>query len=148
MEKVTAKYKNGSTTGIKVQPNTIQEPKLRKLWDNYEEIARIQKSDRLCFVVAACVREGFRCISIREFYYVKREDIWKPGRDGIILPVISPLGRTRKPDPNNPPKMIHPAKEMALAIAQAIETALEMELEDDDNAVWFEPKLPKKETDK
>ena len=119
----------------------------RKLWDNYEEIAVIQKSDRLRFVVAACTREGYRCVNIREFYYVKRDDAWKPGRDGIMIPVAAPLHKTRRPDPNNPPKMIYPMSEMLLALAQAAGVAAEMELEDPDNEVWLLPKVTAKETE-
>ena len=118
----------------------------RKLWDNYREIAYVQKSDRLRFVIAACTREGYRCVNIREFYYVKRDDVWRPGRDGIMFPIVAPLHKTRKPDPNNPPKLIHPMSEMMLALAQAAEYAAEMDLEDPENEVWLKPKT--KETDK
>lgn len=117
----------------------------RKLWDNYEEIAIVQKSDRLRFVVAACTREGYRCVNIREFYYVKRDGVWKPGRDGIMVPVIAPLHKTRKPDPNNPPKMIHPMADMLLALTQAAEVAAEMDLENVDNEIWLQPKTNEEE---
>lgn len=118
----------------------------RKLWDNYEEIASIQKSDRLKFVVAACTRNGFRCVNIREFYYVKRDEVWKPGRDGIMIPLVSPIGKTRTPDPNNPPKMIHPLEALLPAIEAAMEVAAEMDLEDIDRAVWLLPKVKLEDT--
>lgn len=117
----------------------------RKLWDNYQEVAVIQKSDRLRFVVAACTREGYRCINIREFYFVKRDNAWKPGRDGIMIPIAAPLHKTRKPDPNNPPKLIYPMREMLLALEQAADIAAEMDLEDPENEVWLMPKVTMKE---
>lgn len=117
----------------------------RKLWDNYQEVAVIQKSERLRFVIAACTREGYRCINIREFYYVKRDNAWKPGRDGIMIPIAAPLKKTRRPDPNNPPKIIYPMQEMMLALAQAAEIAMDMDLEDSENEVWLMPKATAKE---
>lgn len=119
----------------------------RKMWDNYQEIAIIQKSDRLRYVISAATREGYRCVNIREFYYVKRDDVWKPGRDGIVIPLASPLNKSRKPDPNNPPKMIYPMREMLLALQQAADTAAEMDLEDPDNEVWLMPKVKVEETE-
>ena len=119
----------------------------RKLWDNYQEVAVIQKSERLRFVIAACTREGYRCINIREFYYVKRDDIWKPGRDGIMIPIAAPLKKTRRPDPNNPPKIIYPMQEMLLALTQAVDVAVDMDLEDPENEVWLMPKATAKETE-
>lgn len=157
MEKVTAKPLNHVANEERAKalarapkdytPGTKRiDPK--KLWDNYEEIAVVQKSDRLRFVIAACTREGYRCVNIREFYYVKRDDVWKPGRDGIMIPVAAPMHKTRKPDPNNPPKLIYPMSEMLLALAQAAEVATEMALSDPDNEVWLLPRADVKETEK
>lgn len=118
----------------------------KKLWDNYQEIAIIQKTDRLRYVVAACTREGYRCVNIREFYYVKRDNAWKPGRDGIMIPLASPLGKTWTPDPSKPPRMIYPMQEMLLALEQAAAIAAEMDLEDKENEVWLLPKVKMEET--
>lgn len=112
----------------------------KKIWDNYIEVARVQKSDRLCFVIAAGTRDGFRCISVREFYYVKRDNAWKPGRDGIIIPLVMPLGRTRKPDPKNPPTFIKPYVELLKALEQASDVATDMALKDPENEIWTAPR--------
>lgn len=119
----------------------------KKLWDNYIEIARVRKSDRLCLVVAAGTREGYRCINIREFYYVKRDDMWKPGRDGIVIPIVAPLGKTRRPDPNKLPEIIYPLKELLQALIIAADTAMTMDLEDPDKAIWAKPKVRIRETE-
>lgn len=108
----------------------------RKLWDNYKEIASVQKNERLKFVVAAGTRDGFRCISIREFYFVKRDNVWKPGKDGILIPLISPLKTTKKPD-GNPPEMLYPMRELQSILPGAVEIAAAMELEDENNAMWI-----------
>lgn len=113
----------------------------RKLWDNYKEVAVIQKTDRLRIVVAACCREGYRCINLREFYHRKRDNVWVPGRDGIMIPIAAPVNRSKTPDPNNPPKLIYPMQEMMLALQQTMEEAMTMELDDPDNAVWLLPKV-------
>lgn len=126
MEKVTAREIPSKSTA-----------KPRKLWDNYQEVAVVQKTDRLRFVVASACRDGYRCISIREFYHRKRDDAWVPGRDGIMIPIAAPLGKTRKPDPNNLPKMIHPMQEMLTALQQAIEVVMDMDLEDPEKAIWL-----------
>lgn len=111
--------------------------KPKRLWDNFEEVAVIQKNDTHRFSIAACTRDGFRCVLVREFYLRKRDNQWMPAKDGIMIPLMYPLGRSKKPDPDNPPKMIYPMQEFVSAMAQAIETARDMELANPDNAVWL-----------
>lgn len=108
-----------------------------RVWDNYEEIAVIQKSPKLRFHIAACTRDGFRCVAIREFYLRQRDGTWMPGRNGISIPLASPLTRTRTPDPNNIPVVIYPMREFFSALQQAIEIAQEMELANPENAIWI-----------
>jgi len=115
----------------------VERRKPKRLWDNYEEVAVIQKSGKLRFLIAACTRDGFRCVTIREFYKRKRDGQWLPARDGILVPIMVPIGRTKEPDPNNPPKMIHPMQEFISAIIQAADVAREMELSDPEKAVWL-----------
>ena len=114
-------------------------PKLKKLWDNYKEIAEVQKNERLKFVIAAGTREGFRCLSIREFYFAKRDGVWKPGRDGILIPIVSPFKTTKNGVLDGPPKMLHPMQELLELLPGAVETATAMPLEDPENAMWINP---------
>lgn len=130
----------------KVDKAKTKQNKPRKLWDNYIEIASIQKSERLRLVVSAGAHDGYRCINIREFYYVKRDGVWKPGRDGILIPLNAPLNRTRVPDPNNPPKIIEPFKELLSVLQEAMTIASEMALADEANEVWLTPKEKEKKT--
>jgi hypothetical protein len=109
---------------------TTSKPK--KVWDNYKELFEIQKSDRIKFVVAAATRDGFRYINIREFYLRQRDNEWKPGRDGITIPLKAPL--------NKGTSFIEPGAEMIKAIEEASKYVADMELADDANAVWYQPK--------
>lgn len=108
-----------------------------RLWDNFEEIAVIQKSSTLRFHISACTRNGFRCVTVREFYKRRSDGLWLPGRSGISIPLMMPLNRTKTPDPNTPIKIIYPMQEFILALQQAIDTAANMDLADPDNAVWL-----------
>lgn len=108
-----------------------------RMWDNYEEVAVIQKSARLRFAIAACTRDGFRCVVIRELYFRKRDGQWLPSKNGIMIPIMAPITRTSTPDPNNLPKMVYPMHELLLALTQAADVAEHMELADPDKAVWL-----------
>lgn len=119
-----------------LKSNTAKPKEPKKLWDNYIEVGEVQKNERLKFVIAVCARDGYRCVNIREFYYVKRDNVWKPGRDGILIPITMPLTKTKKPDPNNPPKMLHPMEDLMALLPKVIETAKEMPLDDPNNAIY------------
>lgn len=111
--------------------------KPKRAWDNYEEVAFIQKSAKLSFLIAACTRDGFRCVTIREFYHRQRDDQWVPTKNGVMIPLVSPITRTKEPDPNNLPRIIYPMQEFMSALVQAVGVAQEMELADPENAVWL-----------
>lgn len=102
----------------------------KKIWDNFEEIGEIRKSDRIKFVVAAATRSGFRYINIREFYQKKSDGTWKPGRDGITIPLVAPLDKGAQ--------FINPFYDMCKVLKEASQHASTMELVDDEKAVWKE----------
>lgn len=106
--------------------------KPKKIWDNYEVIGEVRKSDRIKFVVAAATRDGFRYINIREFYMRQRDGEWKPGRDGITIPLRAPL--------NNGKEFIDPCVNMLEVIKNAAIAVTTMPLADDTKAVWMMPK--------
>lgn len=107
--------------------------KQKKIWDNFQEVAEVRKSDGIKFVVSAATRDGFRYINIREFYMRKKDGVWMPGRDGITIPLKAPL--------NKGEEFIYPASEMHRVLSLAADTANTMELADDSKAVY----MPKKE---
>lgn len=108
---------------------------MQKIWDNYKVIGEIRKSEGIKFVVAAATREGFRYINIREFYFRKRDGEWKPGRDGITIPIKAPLSKGTK--------IIEPAKHMLEMLAVAAEAAEKLDLADEAHAVYMEKKVKK-----
>lgn len=107
--------------------------KQKKIWDNFQEVAEIRKSDSIKFVVSAATRDGYRYINIREFYMRKKDGVWMPGRDGITIPLKAPLNRGEE--------FIFPASDIRLALTNATDVANTMDLADDNNAVY----MPKKE---
>lgn len=106
--------------------------KPKKIWDNFQEIGEVRKSDGIKFVIAAATREGFRYINIREFYLRKKDNVWRPGRDGITIPLKAPL--------NKGESFIFPYEDMLNTIKAAANMAATMELIDDEHAVWLQPK--------
>lgn len=111
--------------------------KKKRIWDNYKEIGEVRKSDGIKFVIAAATREGYRYINIREFYFKKRNGEWKPGRDGITIPLKAPL--------NKGEKFIVPYESMLRVLAAAAKHAETMDLLDEEKAIWVDKK-EKKET--
>ena len=107
----------------------------KRLWDNYREVGEVQKSDKIKFVIGAGIRDGVRYVNIREFYYVKREDTWKPGRDGITVPLKLPV--------ENGTKTIKPCAEFLRVVQEAITTLFGMELSDPEHVVYAPQKVRK-----
>ena len=121
------------------------EPKKRKLWDNYRVIGEVRKGEKYKFVVGAATRNGFRFVTIREFYYRKYDETWQAGKDGLTIPIITPLDR-RNPV-NGKLQVITPMKNLLAMLPKALEVASTMELADPENELWFTPKQrPKDET--
>ncbi len=109
--------------------------KPKRIWDNYKELFEIRKSDRIKLVVAAATRDGFRYVNIREFYLRQRDGEWRPGRDGITIPLIMPIDEGKT--------MLTPAAEALKAIAETMKVVEVMELADEANAVWYPAKEDK-----
>ena len=118
--------------GTLIEPDKPAPKEPKRIWDNYKELFEIQKSDKIKFVVAAATRDGFRYINIREFYYQVRNGEWRPGRDGITIPLHAPI--------NKGEKIIHPAAEMFEALQTAANYAEALELADPEHEVWWPPK--------
>lgn len=106
--------------------------KPRKIWDNFQEIGEVRKSDSIKFIIAAATRNGYRYLNIREFYLRKRDNTWCPGRDGITIPLKAPL--------NKGEQFISPYTDMVNTLAKAAEAVKTMELDDPEHAVWQMPK--------
>lgn len=107
---------------------------VKKVWDNYIVVSEVRKNDRLKFVLAAGTRDGYRCLSIREFYRRRSDKTWQPGREGILIPLKSPFYGEIKDNPN--PTMIEPLYDLLKALPEALKVVETMELSNPENAVW------------
>lgn len=106
----------------------MEATKKKRIWDNYEVVGEVRKSDGIKFVIAAATREGFRYINIREFYFKKTNGEWKPGRDGITIPLKAGL--------NKGEAFIEPFARMLEILSEASDRVATMELMDEEHAVW------------
>ena len=116
--------------GTIVRPAPVPRvPKPKRVWDNYKVIGEVQKSDRIKYVVAAAVRDGVKYINIREFYLKKSEQVWKPSRDGITIPLAIPIEEGTK--------IIEPYWGLVDMITATMRYAKDMDLYDEANAVYY-----------
>ena len=106
---------------------------MKRIWDNYKVIGEVQKSAAIKFIIAAAIRDGVRYINVREFYLRKRDGVWKPGRDGITIPLIVPVEKGTK--------FLTPYKELIKLVISCATELKTMPLADEANAVY----MPKKE---
>lgn len=113
------------------QAKVVSEKK--RLWDNYLVVGEVQKSDKIKFVIGAGVRDGVKYLNIREFYFTKRDAVWKPGRDGITIPIRVPI--------ENGTKIITPFEQFKSALQDAVKILDSMDLYDSNNAVYVEKKV-------
>lgn len=116
----------------------------RKVWDNYQIICEVRKTDKLKFVLAGATREGWRCLIIREFYLRKEDGTWQPGRNGITIPIKSPLFEKQA---DGIPGFIEPLYDMLRLLPDAVKHLEDMELCSREHEIWLLPKVRAKETD-
>ena len=116
----------------------------RKVWDNYQVICEIPKTNKLKFVIAGGIRDGWRCLIIREFYFRREDSAWRPGRDGLIIPIKSPLYEEKV---DGVPKFITPLYDMLKALTEATKYLEGMELYSQEHEIWILPKVKVKEID-
>jgi hypothetical protein len=110
-----------------IQDTTVEAPK--RIWDNYKVIGETQKSDRIKLVVAAAIRDGVKYINIREFYLRQRDNEWRPGRDGITVPINILI--------NKGTDMIFPYDVFNTLLSAAAKELKEMPLYDSNNAIYY-----------
>ena len=110
-----------------IQDTTVEAPK--RIWDNYKVIGETQKSDRIKLVVAAAIRDGVKYINIREFYLRQRDNEWRPGRDGITVPINILI--------NKGADMIFPYDVFNTLLSVAAKELKDMPLYDGNNAIYY-----------
>jgi len=110
----------------------MSDTKIKRIWDNFVEVSEVQKSDKIKFVISAAVRDGVKYINIREFYLRQKDGVWKPGRDGITIPIALPI--------NNGNSIIQPFKNFSAALVQTVKVLKDLPLYDENNVVTKEVK--------
>lgn len=116
-------------TNKRTKPKEPKEPKPRRVWDNYVVVGEVQKSASIKIQLAAAVRNGIKYLNVREFYKKKTEEVWKPGRDGITIPLLFPL--------ENGQTIIKPYEDLIKLLEATAETLEDIELYDEANAVLY-----------
>lgn len=107
----------------------------KRIWDNYLVIGEVQKNNRIKFVFGAGIRDGVRYINIREFYKRKKDGVWRPGRDGITIPLAVPIEEGTK--------ILEPFRPFVDMLETVKDSLYLMDLYDEENAVYVEPKESK-----
>ena len=106
---------------------------IRKIYDNYQVITDVYKNDKLRIRIAAGTLDGYRYIILREFYYSKRDDNWKPGKDGLVIPMFSPF--------KNPDSKVPTIKDVGNTFLEnftkAMEVAQTMPLADEEKTMYI-----------
>ena len=110
-----------------IQDTTVEAPK--RIWDNYKVIGETRKSDRIKLVVAAAIRDGVKYINIREFYLRQRDSEWRPGRDGITVPINILI--------NKGADMIFPYDVFNKLLSDTAKELKDMPLYDSNNAIYY-----------
>jgi hypothetical protein len=103
-----------------------KEAKPKVIWDNCEFIGEVQKSDRLKLRVELVAKDGVKYINIREWYLKISTDEWKPGFNGVAIPLMIPV------DGN----ITHVFNEILDLATKATVRAVDFPIEDERNKVY------------
>lgn len=109
--------------------------KKKRIWDNYKEVGEVQKTGAIKFVIAAAIHNSVKYINIREFYIRKRDGVWKPGRNGITIPLAVPIDKNTR--------QIKPYLGLIKLLERAAEELQTMDLYDESRAVYYVEKEKK-----
>lgn len=104
----------------------------KKVWDNCVTIGEVRKSKGKKLLINAATLNGFRYVVIYELYRKATDHTWMYSSKIITIPL--------KSSQDNGDSWLEPFKEVMAMLEKANEVASTMELADDANAVWREPK--------
>lgn len=117
-------------------------PGAKRLWSNYRVIGEVLKSSKTKFTISLGANEGFKCLIIREWYIPRGSDEWRPGKDGISIPLITPC-MYRKPSGEvyrGTMEVLAPLMEKIVEAAEAMDN---FDLADPEQEYWFLPNKKK-----
>ena len=103
---------------------------VKRIWDNCELIGEVMKTGSSKLKVELTARDGVKYLNIREWYMTKREQVWKPGMNGVAIPIAIPIEG----------KVAQPVANIVELINIALAKAPDFEIENEANAVYAQPK--------
>jgi hypothetical protein len=104
-----------------------EDKKRVRVWDNCKHIGEVITSNRTKIVVELVARDGVRYLNVREWYFKKSTEEWKPGLAGSKIPIAIPV------DGN----ITFPCNDLHKLIAAGVNSSRDFEIEDKENAVWY-----------
>ena len=60
---------------------------MASFWDKEEVVAEVNKSDKGKYIITKAEKSGKQYIGIREWYCTQNDPTWKPGKNGMNLPM-------------------------------------------------------------
>lgn len=114
---------------------------LHKIWDNHEIIADVPTDDTHFVRIVAGTVDGHRYVSLREFYYNHGDGIFKAGKFGIRIPMISPFYAEGT---GSTPVIKDVSKTLVESFLKAVETANTMPLVDREKALYISDNYSKR----
>ena len=108
-------------------PKPPKPPKRKRLWDNYIEVGNVRKNDKRKMTIYASTKNGVRYVCVRE-YYLHSSGTWRPMWEGLTLPLVLPI--------NKGTERVSICEPTITKILEALEIACNMDLYDENNAVY------------
>lgn len=113
---------------------------LHKIFDNYRIIGDVEVDERHMLRIAAGTLDGYRYVTIREFYYNHYSGTFKPARFGVRIPMISPFYEDGKGI-----TLKNVGDDVLANIVKAFAEAQTMDLADPNNALYIDKHYIKKD---
>lgn len=105
----------------------------KKLWDNCKFIGEIQKTAKTKLRCELVARDGIKYVNIRQWYFKNSDGTWKPGLEGLAVPVMVPIDG----------EIVNTANNLVDLINQALDQADTFAIQDPLHEVWYTPKEKK-----
>lgn len=107
---------------------------LHKIWDNHEIIADVPTDDAHFIRIVSGTIDGYRYVTLREFYYNHGDGEFKAGKNGIRIPMFAPFYTEGT---GSTPVIKDIGKSIVESFMKAIDTANTMPLVDKNNSLFI-----------
>lgn len=106
--------------------------KNERIWDNFVPLGEIPCSAKQKIVFQLAAREGVRYVNVRKFYYKTKAKEWRPSTTGLAISLRIPVNRGTQ--------VLEVLPKVITMLQHALEELPNLELYNEDNAVWHKPK--------